>query len=257
MISPLVVDPAGSLYDDREALSAVDPAAVKAACEQTQAAIVADDAAGTVTMTLAQAWGPFLATIAQTWGSVMDKEWVVENGGWDGSCDTWQNFYAMTSEDDPFTAIANGTGPFKLDHWTKGEEIVLAAQRRLLAHRTRLGRWPDRSCQARACCHQERRRVRHPLCHVPGWRCRQPAWSALRLITPRLIRWSAKSAIMTAPPAASTPAPLWATALVPSACYIGLPAGYSHGCVLQLEYCHLRAEPLHWLRQAGWQRHPG
>jgi peptide/nickel transport system substrate-binding protein len=55
----------------------------------------------------------------------MDKEWVVQKGGWDGSCDTWQNFYAFTSENDPFTSIANGTGPYKLDHWTKGQEIVL------------------------------------------------------------------------------------------------------------------------------------
>ena len=121
----LLVDPEGNLYDDRAALSAADPAKIKAACDQTQAAIVADDAAGTVTMTLKQSWGPFLATIANNWGAIMDKEWVVENGGWDGSCDTWQNFYAFTSEDDPFTSIANGTGPFKLDHWTKGEEIVL------------------------------------------------------------------------------------------------------------------------------------
>jgi peptide/nickel transport system substrate-binding protein len=96
-----------------------------AACEQVKSVIVADDAAGTVTMTLASSWGPFLPTIAQTWGSVMDMEWVAENGGWDGSCDTWQNFYAMTSAEDPFTGIANGTGPFKLDHVTPGEETVL------------------------------------------------------------------------------------------------------------------------------------
>jgi peptide/nickel transport system substrate-binding protein len=76
-------------------------------------------------MTLAQSWGPFLATIANAWGSVMDKEWVIEQGGWDGSCDTWQNSYAVTSEEDIFTPIANGTGPFKLDHWTQGQEIVL------------------------------------------------------------------------------------------------------------------------------------
>jgi peptide/nickel transport system substrate-binding protein len=121
----LLVDPEGGLYDDREALSAADPAKLTAACEQVQSAIVADDAAGTVTMTLKQAWGPFLATIANNWGSIMDKEWVAEKGGWDGSCDTWQNFYGMTSEEDPFTSIANGTGPFKLDHWTQGQEIVL------------------------------------------------------------------------------------------------------------------------------------
>jgi len=121
----LLVDPDGNLYDDREGLSAADPATLVAACEQVKALIVADDAAGTVTMTLKQSWGPFLATIANAWGSVMDKEWVVEQGGWDGSCDTWQNFYAVTSEEDIFTPIANGTGPFKLDHWTQGQEIVL------------------------------------------------------------------------------------------------------------------------------------
>jgi ABC-type transport system substrate-binding protein len=111
--------------DDRATLIANDPAVLKAACEKVKAAIVADDAAGTVTMTLAQSWGPFLATIANGWGSVMDKEWVIENGGWDDSCDTWQNFYAMTSAENPFTPIANGTGAFKLDHWTPGQEIVM------------------------------------------------------------------------------------------------------------------------------------
>ena len=113
--------------DDREALLANDPAVLKAACETVQSKIVADDAAGTVTMTLAQPWGPFLATIANGWGSIMDKEWVIENGGWDGTCDTWQNFYAMTSAEDPFTPIANGTGPFKLDYWTPGTEVALVA----------------------------------------------------------------------------------------------------------------------------------
>jgi peptide/nickel transport system substrate-binding protein len=55
----------------------------------------------------------------------MDKEWVVSKGGWDGTCDTWQNFYAMQSADDPVGKTMNGTGPFVLDHWTPGQEIVL------------------------------------------------------------------------------------------------------------------------------------
>jgi len=121
----LLVDDTGALADDQAALAAADPAALKAACEKVTGAIVADDAAGTVTMTLAQAWGPFIATIAQGWGSIMDKDWTIENGGWDGSCDTWQNFYAVPSESDPLTTIMNGTGAFKLDHWTQGEEIVM------------------------------------------------------------------------------------------------------------------------------------
>jgi peptide/nickel transport system substrate-binding protein len=116
----------GASADDRDALIANDPAVVKAACEKLQGQIVADDAAGTVTMTLAQPWGPFMATIAQSWGSIMDKEWVIEKGGWDGTCDTWQNFYGMASADDPFSTIANGTGPFKLEKFANGEEIILA-----------------------------------------------------------------------------------------------------------------------------------
>jgi len=111
--------------DDRESLMANDPAVLVAACETVKSKIVADNEAGTVTMTLAQPWGPFLATIANGWGSIMDKEWVIENGGWDGSCDTWQNFYGMVSADDPFTPIANGTGPFKLDYWNQGVEVSL------------------------------------------------------------------------------------------------------------------------------------
>jgi ABC-type transport system substrate-binding protein len=121
----MIVDE-GASADDKEALIANDPAVLKAACETVTSAIVADDAAGTVTFTLAQAWGPFLATIANAWGSIMDKDWTIANGGWDGSCDTWQNFYAPTDDENPLTLVVpNGTGPFKLDHWTQGEEWVV------------------------------------------------------------------------------------------------------------------------------------
>jgi ABC-type transport system substrate-binding protein len=121
----MIVDE-GASADDKEALIANETAVLKAACEKVTSAIVADDAAGTVTFTLAQAWGPFLATIANAWGSVMDKDWTIANGGWDGSCDTWQNFYAPTDEENPLTLVTpNGTGPFKLDHWTQGEEWVV------------------------------------------------------------------------------------------------------------------------------------
>jgi peptide/nickel transport system substrate-binding protein len=121
----LLVDDTGALADDGEALAAADPALLLAACEKVTSLIVADDAAGTVTMTLNQSWGPFIATIAQGWGSVLDKDWAVANGAWDGDCATWQNYYAVPSESDPLTTIANGTGAFKLDHWTQGEELVL------------------------------------------------------------------------------------------------------------------------------------
>ncbi len=103
------------------------PEELAATCEKVKAAIVADDEAGTVTFNLAVPWGPFLATISQTWGMILDQEWAVEQGAWDGDCATWQDFYAPGAENSELTAIINGTGPYMLDHWTPGEEIVLTA----------------------------------------------------------------------------------------------------------------------------------
>ncbi len=63
--------------------------------------------------------------MAGTWGNVLDKEWAVEQGAWDGNCETWQNWYAPGAENESFKPSINGTGPFKLDHWTPGEEWVI------------------------------------------------------------------------------------------------------------------------------------
>jgi peptide/nickel transport system substrate-binding protein len=118
----------GEYYGDPEGLRAnATPEELLAICEKVKAAVVADDAAGTLTFNLAQPWGPFIATLAQTWGAAMDKEWAIENGAWDGSCETWQNFYAPGSENNELTAIINGTGPYILESWTPGEGYVLIA----------------------------------------------------------------------------------------------------------------------------------
>ena len=52
---------------------------------------------------------------------------MVENGDWDGDCATWQNWADPAAEESLLFNKANGTGPYKLDHWTPGEEIVLMA----------------------------------------------------------------------------------------------------------------------------------
>jgi len=125
-----LVDPSGKLGDNQEAVLLADPAKLLAACQAVTSAIVADDAAGTVTFHLAQPWGPLLATLAAIWGSVSDKKWVGAHGGWDGDCHTWQKFYQTQSADINQLGIGtneNGTGPYVLDHWTHGKEIVLKA----------------------------------------------------------------------------------------------------------------------------------
>jgi len=120
-----LVDPTGAMDDDPEALKAADPAALVAACERVTNAIQYDEAAGTVTFNLALPWGPFLPTLAQSWGSILDKDWAIEQGTWDGDCATWQNYYGATSETTPLRDKVNGTGAYKLESWTPGEQKVL------------------------------------------------------------------------------------------------------------------------------------
>jgi peptide/nickel transport system substrate-binding protein len=122
-----LIDATGALDDDPEGLQGADPALLAEVCQKTVDAMVADDAAGTFTMQLSQPWAPLLATLAQSWGAILDKDWAIEHGAWDGDCATWQNFYGVTSETTPLRDVINGTGPYKLDHWTPGEEVVFVA----------------------------------------------------------------------------------------------------------------------------------
>ncbi|MRR31121.1 hypothetical protein EG834_12540, partial [bacterium] len=69
-----MIDPA--LYGDIAGLQAVDPAVLKSTCEMVQSKIVADPATSTLTLTLANSWGPFLQTIGQNWAVVMSKAWT-------------------------------------------------------------------------------------------------------------------------------------------------------------------------------------
>jgi peptide/nickel transport system substrate-binding protein len=118
---------ATTLNGDPASLQKVDPAVLKTTCDWVSSLITADDAKGTVTFKLASAWGPFLPAIANTWGAVVDKKWVAANKGWDGACADWQTFYSAAPENDPINDIENGTGPYKLATWTKGQEIDLDA----------------------------------------------------------------------------------------------------------------------------------
>ncbi|MGB8252806.1 MAG: ABC transporter substrate-binding protein, partial [Anaerolineaceae bacterium] len=117
-----MIDPA--LEDDPAGLQAAPAADLLAACESVTSRIVADDAAGTVTVTLAQPYGPFMVTLAHTVASIVDKEWAVTNGVWDGDCATWQKFYGLIQENDPIAEMANGTGPYKLVSWDHATKTV-------------------------------------------------------------------------------------------------------------------------------------
>ena len=74
---------------------------------------------GNVEFHLPRAFPPFLSILSQSasWAAVMDKEWVAEQGDWNGDCATWQTYHDPQKENDPLYEKMNGTGPFKLEYW--------------------------------------------------------------------------------------------------------------------------------------------
>lgn len=59
---------------------------LKAACERVQNAVKADDTSNTVTITLNRPFAPWLQLMAGYWSVGMSKDWVIKQGGWDGTC---------------------------------------------------------------------------------------------------------------------------------------------------------------------------
>jgi peptide/nickel transport system substrate-binding protein len=108
-------------------LEEVDDAALKKTCEMVQEAVQADDDARTVTLKLGKITPWFLQILAQPWGAALDMEWMVEQGDWDGRCDHWIEWHDPALEQTILFEKTNGTGPYKLDRWTHGEEILLVA----------------------------------------------------------------------------------------------------------------------------------
>jgi peptide/nickel transport system substrate-binding protein len=136
-----LVDP--DLVDNPDALAQADAAKLLDVCRRLQEAIRADQASGTLTFRLAQPWAPFLSTLAGGWGSIRSQAWTVANGGWDGDCATWQKYYGRTAaqlNETPLGSGGMGTGPYRLESWTKDDQIVLKANEN---YWRREPAWPD------------------------------------------------------------------------------------------------------------------
>ncbi len=76
-----------------------------------------------VVITLKDPYGPFLGIMAQ-WSLIVPKQFVVQNGGWDGQKATLEKYNNPKPEDLTLRAKADGTGPFKLDNYDKATETV-------------------------------------------------------------------------------------------------------------------------------------
>jgi len=78
-----------------------------------------------VQFNLAAPYEPFLQILAGPWGSIIDKEWAIANGDWDGTQASYEALNDPDAGGSPLQSIANGTGPFILERWEPGIEISL------------------------------------------------------------------------------------------------------------------------------------
>lgn len=125
----------GAIYENWPALALsllgkdfaalVDEIGYDAAFDQLDAAIEQDGL--NVTFELPKPFVPFLGIIADSGQGtgILDKEWCIEQGCWDGTKETGQAHMGLTLEEDPLFDKMNGTGPFKLVTWEPGQRVVL------------------------------------------------------------------------------------------------------------------------------------
>jgi len=116
-----------NINDEDAGIGDVPAEILTGVCEDVKAAVSADDEAGTVTITVRQPTAWLLQLLSQPWGAALDKEWMIEAGDWDGECSNWVEWHAPEAQETVLFDQANGTGPYKLDLWKKGEEITLDA----------------------------------------------------------------------------------------------------------------------------------
>jgi len=82
---------------------------------------------GDVVFKLQGAWWelPFKQIIAGPWGSIVDMDWCISKGDWNGTeADIVNHLHPANNGDTAlFDVNAMGTGPWKLDSWTHGVQL--------------------------------------------------------------------------------------------------------------------------------------
>lgn len=93
--------------------------------KQIEDSVYADG--NTVVFKLKKSFAPFLNIMASEVGAVLDMKWAVAHGEWNGTAATWNS----GKQKDPQQSESylnnhiNGSGPFALERYVKGKQVVL------------------------------------------------------------------------------------------------------------------------------------
>jgi peptide/nickel transport system substrate-binding protein len=72
---------------------------------------------GKVIFKLHKPFPPFLALVAFANGLIIDKDWAIAQGCWDGDMANAAKYNNPTIGQEPLHKVANGTGPYRLKDW--------------------------------------------------------------------------------------------------------------------------------------------
>ncbi len=75
---------------------------------------------------LPQPYPPLLQILSKSANisAILDQKWCADKNAWDGSANNWWDYHNPVKSADPLYSIENGTGPYMIDYWTPGREIV-------------------------------------------------------------------------------------------------------------------------------------
>ncbi|AKG53785.1 ABC transporter [Dehalogenimonas sp. WBC-2] len=76
-----------------------------------------------VQFNLVAPYEPFLQILCGSWGCIVDKEWCIQQGDWDGTQASFDTLNDPAPNDWPLQKIMMGTGPWSLEYWDQASEI--------------------------------------------------------------------------------------------------------------------------------------
>lgn len=77
-----------------------------------------------VVLHLPKPYPPLMGILANSWSAIQDKEWVIEQGGWDGTLENAAKANNPEFLHETLQKIMNGTGPFLMKSWDPSGDFV-------------------------------------------------------------------------------------------------------------------------------------
>jgi peptide/nickel transport system substrate-binding protein len=77
-----------------------------------------------VILHLPKPYPPLMSILCYTASSILDKEWAIAHGCWDGKIENAAKYNNPAPGHEPLQKIENGTGPYKLKLWEPAKQFV-------------------------------------------------------------------------------------------------------------------------------------